>query len=411
MTPITAQPARLDPPGRRWVYPLVYTLVFLAAAALVFRVIWSEGLTFIYYYAGQEKDGFTQHYTAFAYIGRYIREFVAGLFQGQLALKQFDFTLGYGEDVIQSLSFYGFGDPLMLLSALVPAGLVSSFYQVYVLLELWLAGLTFRAFGREMGYEDRWILPAALVYVFSGFALWAGLCHPEFLVPMIYFPLMLVGIERSLRGRRPVFLAVSTALYALTGYYWLYMGTLFVCLYALIRFWHSSAGQRPGARLLGLWKFFLRAAGGYLLGILAACPVFLPALAGFFQSNRVGGDRALPALLLTGTERLLYFLQLLSVSSWNFVALAAVALPALLFLLTRRERAFRGMQVMALLLAVFYLVPLFGWIFNAGAYASARWNVFLDFFAAYFVLMTLRGLTALSRGAVLSWAAALLLYG
>jgi len=118
----------------------VYTAVFLAVAALVFQPFLSQGRTFIYYYAGQERDGFTQHYTAFVYIGRYIREFLSGLLRGQFELKHFDFALGYGEDVIQSLGYYGFGDPLMLLSALVPQRLTETFYQVYILLELWLGG-------------------------------------------------------------------------------------------------------------------------------------------------------------------------------------------------------------------------------------------------------------------------------
>lgn len=385
-------------------YLAVYTVVFLAVAVLAFWTFRSQGRTFIYYYAGQERDGFTQHYTAFVYIGRYIREFLSGLFRGQFELKHFDFALGYGEDVIQSLGYYGFGDPLMLLSALVPQRLASGFYGVYILLELWLAGLSFAFFGREKGYAAQWLLPCSLIYVFSGFALWAGLCHPEFLAPMIWFPLMLVGIERVLKGKRPVFLPVITAIYALTGYYWLYMGTLFVCLYALVRFWEEKRGWKA------LGGFFLRASGGYALGLMLAAPLFLPNVMGFLQSNRTGGERDIPALLATGEQMRSVLYGLIAPGTWNFAALCALVLPALLLLFTRREKEYRGWQVLAGVLSLFCLMPVVGWLCNAGAYETTRWYVFLNFFAAVVVLVGLDGLTTHSRRTVLVCGGAVAVY-
>ena len=387
----------------------VYTLVFLAAAGLVFWPFLSQGRTFIYYYAGQERDGFTQHYTAFVYIGRYLREAVAGLVQGRFELKHFDFALGYGEDVIQCLGYYGFGDPLMLLSALVPARWASGFYQVYVLLELWLAGVSFAVLGRERGYSPDRCLPCALVYVFSGFALWAGLCHPEFLAPMIWFPLLLTGVERALAGRRSVFLPLVAAGYALTGYYWLFMGTIFTCLYALVRFWEVSAGWPLSRRARELGRFFLRAAGGYLLGLMLAAPLFLPNVAGFLQSNRVGGDQAMPALFAGWEQLRSVFLSLIAAGEWNFAGLCAGVLPALLLVLLRREQ--RGLRVLAVLLAVFCALPVCGWLFNAGAYETTRWYVFLDLFAALFLLAGLDELTASSRRTGAVCAVCVLLYG
>ncbi len=393
-------------PGKN-VRPLaVYTLVFALAAALVFFPFWSEGRTFIYYFAGQERDGYTQHYTAFVYIGRYLRELVGGLFRGQLALKHFDFTLGYGEDVIQSLGYYGFGDPLMLLSALVPQRLAEAFYQVYILLELWLSGLAFGVFGREKGYEDGRILPCALVYVFSGFALWAGLCHPEFLAPTIWFPLLLTGLERVLAGRRPVFLAVVTALYALTGYYWLFMGTIFLCLYALVR-----VLEQPGQRICRLWNVFWRGAGGYLLGLCLAAPIFIPNVVGFLQSNRVGGDKEMPALFADWEQIKGSLLSLVGAGEWNFAALGGAVLPAVVLLLTRKERKYRGLQVLTVLLGLFAVMPVCGWLFNVGAYETTRWYVFSNFFLVFVLLAMLDELTVPKCPAVLMCLGVVLLYG
>ena len=382
----------------------VYTAVFLAAAVLVFWPFWGQGRTFIYYFAGQERDGFTQHYTAFVYIGRYVREFFSNLLQGQFALKHFDFTLGYGEDVIQSLGYYGFGDPLMLLAALVPQRLMSGFYAVYVLLELWLAGLSFLWFGREKGYDREWLLPCSLIYVFSGFALWAGLCHPEFLAPMLWFPLMLVGIERVLGDKRPVFLCVITAIYALTGYYWLYMGTLFVCLYALVRFFEEKHGLKE------LGGFFLRAAGGYGLGLMLAAPLFLPNVIGFWQSNRTGGEGGIPALLVTGEQARSVLRQLIAPGAWNFTGLCALVLPALLLLFMRKEKRYRGWQVLAGLMTLFCLLPVVGWLCNAGAYETTRWYVFLNFFAVAVVLTGLDELVCFRARSVLACAVAVFVY-
>ena len=384
----------------------VYTLVFAVAAALVFFPFWSQGRTFIYYFAGQERDGYTQHYTAFVYIGRYLRELVGGLFRGQFAFKHFDFALGYGEDVIQSLGYYGFGDPLMLLSALVPQRLAGAFYQVYILLELWLSGLSFGVFGREKGYKDARILPCALVYVFSGFALWAGLCHPEFLAPMIWFPLLLTGLERVLAGKRPVFLAVVTGLYALTGYYWLFMGTIFLCLYALVR-----VLEQPGQRLCRLWNVFWRGAGGYLLGLCLAAPIFIPNVVGFFQSNRVGGDKGMPALVADWEQIKGSVLSLVGAGEWNFAALSAAVLPAVVLLLTKKDRKYRGLQVLTLLLGLFAAMPICGWLFNVGAYETTRWYVFSNFFLVFVLLTMLDELTVPKRSTVVACLGVVVLYG
>lgn len=393
-------------PGKNVRCVAVYTLVFLLAAAVVFWPFWREGRTFIYYFAGQERDGFTQHYTAFVYIGRYLRELASGLFRGEFALKHFDFTLGYGEDVIQSLGYYGFGDPLMLLSALVPQRLAGVFYQVYILLELWLSGLAFGVFGREKGYEDDRILPCALVYVFSGFALWAGLCHPEFLAPMIWFPLTLTGLERVLEGKRPVVLAVVTALYAFTGYYWLFMGTIFLCLYALVR-----VLEQPGQRVARLWNVFWRAAGGYLLGLCLAAPIFLPNVVGFLQSNRVGGDKGMPALFAQWEQIKSGFLSLVGAGEWNFAGLGGAVLLGVALLLTRKGRVYRGLQVLVVLLGLFACMPVCGWLFNVGAYETTRWYVFSNFFLVFVLLTVLDELTVPGRHTILACLGAVLVYG
>ena len=77
----------------------------------------------------------------------------------------------------------------------------------------------------------------ALVYVFSGFCFRLGLRHPFFINPMIYFPLLCLGIEKIYQRERPYVFIFAVCVSAMSNYYFLYMLTIFAVIYAWIRFY------------------------------------------------------------------------------------------------------------------------------------------------------------------------------
>ena len=94
----------------------IYTIIFCLVIIFIYFPFIHQQHSFVW-----EIDGSKQHYPALAYLGIYIRETISNfLHTGHLSLKMWDMTLGYGGDILTTLNYYSFGDPLDLLSILVP---------------------------------------------------------------------------------------------------------------------------------------------------------------------------------------------------------------------------------------------------------------------------------------------------
>ena len=179
----------------------VYTLMFLLMCIVAFLPFFTEGKSFVWG-AGVE-DGLSQHFSALAYYGEALREFFRNLLAGHPKLVMWDMSLGYGADILSTLNYYAIGDPLNLLYGFVSPKSTETMYDFMILLRMYLAGITFIMYARKMKKRSYGTVIGALVYVFSGFCFRLGLRHPFFINPMIYFPLLCLGIEKIYQRERP----------------------------------------------------------------------------------------------------------------------------------------------------------------------------------------------------------------
>lgn len=83
-----------------------------------------------------------------------------------------------GCDVISTLNYYGFGNPLYLLSALVPTQYTEYLYGILVVVRMYLVGLAFFALCAYHKKPLFHILAGALIYVFSGYAIYSAIDAP-----------------------------------------------------------------------------------------------------------------------------------------------------------------------------------------------------------------------------------------
>lgn len=74
------------------------------------------------------------------------------------------------------------------------------FYNTMVLVRIYLAGLAFSAYCRYHGQKPYSTLLGAMVYDFCFWVIIA-VRHPYFLNPMIYLPLILVGVVKFIKNR------------------------------------------------------------------------------------------------------------------------------------------------------------------------------------------------------------------
>ena len=271
-------------PGRRQgrgALVLAYTTLFALLMGIWAAIFALNGQSFIQY-----GDTLKQHYPFLVYYGRWLRQAARCVLTGA-AVPTWDFSIGYGADIITTLSYYGLGDPLDLLAAFVPGRWTEQLLEGLIVLRLYLAGLAFMAFSRRHGNSRFGTLLGALAYVFSAWPIQAGLIEPVFLVPMYCFPLMLLGADDLFEGRSPVLYIAAIALTALSNFLFFYMAVMLLVLYAI-----AVYSKRYGAKnLRTLPPLLAKFIGFALVGIAISAVTLLPTAQELFGSARFGLTR------------------------------------------------------------------------------------------------------------------------
>lgn len=370
-----------------------YTIVFLIALLLAYSPFFYEGKTLIW---SANIDGQTQHYPTLVYIGCYLRQIVANLLHGELAIPLFDLNLAMGSDVIATLNYYGFGNPLYLLSAFVPTQYTEYLYDVLTVVQIYLVGLAFSALCAYHKKPLSHALVGALIYAFSGCVLYGSSHHLTFIDPLIQLPLLLIGVDQIMRRKKPVVFILAVFYSALCGFYFFYMMTLMLGIYVLIRFFDCYGRER-------VKEFFHmagRIVGAYLIGIGLAAPIFIPAVVGFLYSDRLGTATVENYFFYDLAKYKKYFLGVIAPRAMSDLdmcmsALAAVVLPAVVLLLLQRKRR-RSLKLLLLACVVVYVLPLGGAVMNGFSYPSQRWTFGFALLLSYIVVEMLPALLDLN---------------
>lgn len=88
------------------------------------------------------------------------------LLAGSLVIPQFDLSIGMGNDIFTSLHYYGIGDPLNLVSALVPSKYAAYAFSLLVYLRYYLAGFAFVLLAKYKKQSKTGACAGAMIYVF-----------------------------------------------------------------------------------------------------------------------------------------------------------------------------------------------------------------------------------------------------
>lgn len=367
-------------------YLLPFSILFIVIQFLVFAAFYLNHKTLIWSY-----DGAYQHYPALSYYSNLLKNLLSGK-----GLPMVDFSIGLGFDVLTSLNYYVIGDPLTLLSDLVRSNQMEFFYSFLILFRMYLAGTSFLIFCVHKKKTSYASLLGALIYVFSSYALFAGLKHPFFLNPMIYLPLLLLAVDRLLEKKKGLMLSAMVALCAMSNFYFLYILTILTVIYAIVRFFELSKNKRILDSSLtlrdsmrSLVRTFLHGAGCYLLGIGIASALLLPTIYAFLHNGRLatGGEaqsllhfsysyyRHLPQILFTfGTGS----------GNWTLIGIGVLAalctIPAIF-----ESKKWNAQKTFLLLCFIGFCVPFAGKLMNGMSTVSNRWCFALTFLLSYFI--------------------------
>ena len=358
----------------------VYTLMFLLMCIVAFLPFFTEGKSFVWG-AGVE-DGLSQHFSALAYYGEALREFFRNLLAGHPKLVMWDMSLGYGADILSTLNYYAIGDPLNLLYGFVSPKNTETMYDFMILLRMYLAGITFIMYARKMKKRSYGTVIGALVYVFSGFCFRLGLRHPFFINPMIYFPLLCLGIEKIYQRERPYVFIFAVCVSAMSNYYFLYMLTIFAVIYAWIRFYKYTEENKIKNFFLTILKFGMY----YTLGIAMAAVILLPSVIGFLGNGRYGKGVDWKSLIVYPGKYYLLFIEnfigygnMGSNTNAGYLPIVGIVVLFTLFSQRMKHKKYRAAFIASIIALI---LPIFGYAFNGFSYANNRWAFALSFIVA-----------------------------
>lgn len=382
-------------------YYLKYTVIFSLMTLVVYGHFLYFGKSFIECSSGNNADGLIQHYTALCYYAKYLREIVKTLlFDHKLIIPEWSFSIGYGSDILTTLHYYVIGDPFNLLSVAVPLRFMPYYYSGMILVRMYCAGAAFSAFSLKMisGNEKKAkshiaVLAGSLVYLFGLYGMTAGISHPYFINPMIYFPLLLLGVEKILRRENSFIFMITVAVSTCSNFYFFYMLVIFTVLYVLLRLVVGYRIHSLKGLLIHIWRVGIRA----VIGLGTGMVVFLPVILTVFGDSRFGNTNL--SMLFYPKK---YYTQLLAgfVSGkkpgyWCLMGFAAIVLVAVILLFAQKEK--KQLKIAFVCMTAFILIPAVNCVLNGFSYAASRWIWAYACLVAFIVVQMWPGLLEMKK--------------
>lgn len=331
-------------------------------------------------------DAITQIYQVMLYTSRLIKEFFGALFSGgDFSFPMVEWGLGMGDDVIAALNWHGFGDPFYLLTVFVQEEHLPYFFSFLFYLRVYLGGIAFIAFIYELNDEksDFAYVIGALLYCFTGFTVQCNM-HLIFVHAMMYIPLLLLGAERTLRDKKKGILSVTVFLFALSGFFYLYIGSITLAVYVIYRFARRSLQQRAWQ-----WKKIFGKIGEmvaeYIVGIGLSSVIFVPAVMGFLTSNRASVKVDVP-VFMSWEEIKSFWLNFFLPQYENFqvLSICTVGVMCVLFTMLARKKYVEKANIILLFLCSF--LPLVSVVMSGFGECYDRWEVVITLYFAYLVV-------------------------
>lgn len=211
---------------------------------------------------------------------------------------------------------------------------------------------------------------------------------------MIYLPLILCGAELIFKEKKNYLLTISVFFAAVTGFYFLYMTSIFLAVYAVLRL-----SMIHGADLKKISCSCLKCLFFYAIGIMLASPILISSLGGFLGSER-NSLGFMNAILDMKTWILdSSFLMLSKLSDFfsgdePIVKLASIieVFAIILLFFRKNTKTHIIMKISVLVILVLIQIPFTGYIFNSFGETNLRWIFIVHFIFAFISVYILQDL-------------------
>ena len=177
-----------------------------------------------------------------------------------------------------------------------------------------------------------------MIYIFAGWTIYAAMKHPYFSNPMIYLPLILLGIDKIYKKQKPYVFIWSVALAGLSNFYFFYMLGIFMVLYAIFRYFDLFADR--SIKNIGKWLGIFAVYS--VIAVLIAAVILLPVILPVFGTDRFKAENYVPLFY----DRIYYekYLGCLigeNMIQWGVAGYTAVSLAGVFVLFSKKKEVHR----------------------------------------------------------------------
>lgn len=384
-----------------------YTVIFAVALLAVIGYFLISHKTFI-----TQGDGWKQHFKAFVYLGQYCREVIRTLLtEHSLVLPQWNFSIGYGGDIITTLHYYCIGDPLDLISVVTPTKYSIYIYTLLMMFRFYLSGLFFAvySFYRDKNRSINAVIAGALIYSFTTYSLFFAFVHPFFMNPVVYLPLLLVGVEKIFNKERPYLLVIMVFISAISNFYFFYMLVFVTVVYVFFRlFFIYKKGEFKQA-----FGSVFKIGVSSVIGLLMSCAILAPVIMAFITDNRTGAD--IEVNLFYPAAYYKNFLSSFITSSTKMGSMTGLGLSSVsllsVFLLFIKKKENKELKILFILSTIALMLPVTGYLLNGFSYIANRWIWAYVMIIAYIVVVMWDEITSLNHKDIIRMFALLAVYG
>lgn len=360
----------------KYFYIFSYTILFVFIFTIMFATFFLSGRSFV-----RNVDGYSQHLKTLMYIRKYYTEALVNK-----TFPSYDFNLGLGGNVLTTLTYYGFFDPLNIISAFIPLRYTEYLYGFLIMLRVYLSGLTFIFMCKHFEKKKMDSILGALIYISSSYVIFLGIKHPFFLNPMLYLPILIVGLDLILQKKKPYVFLFGISFSSLSGFYFLYMMTIMLFLFANVRF--LELYKDSFHKIKEYFKAFFMVTCYYILGVGIASSVLIPNIILFLESDRITQVKGLY------TNFALKYLG--NISSLFDVAgegpecrIQVIVLFTLIIALIKYIKNKKNILILILISILGLGLPFFGSMMNGFAYPTNRWSFGLLLLFSYIFVDTM----------------------
>ena len=190
----------------------------------------------------------------------------------------FDQTIYLGVNSFGSNSYYGLFSPFNIIIVIFPRIIVPQMMAVTSIIKLACAGLFFSIYmHRAFNVKEAVARICGIAYAFAGwgaFYLW----YNNYQDILVFFPLVLLGIEKVLKELKPWVLCAGVFFITISNYVLMVPYIICAFLYAMFRFFQLIRTKNAVENLKALGFGFIGFAGGLIMAMFVFGPAFMATL-------------------------------------------------------------------------------------------------------------------------------------